>query len=174
MPFYAALLSLLTNPPLALAASQDNGPDEVQPAEKTSVGRIVLEDLVKAFRTWTDERRWRETRLMVSDLPFSRRVAGWTRLNLQPKPCQIHLFAHLTVTGAVSASSYLALLQSFLSVLDELGVSPARAERVVICVGEGLIRVCRLSFPPSSHPLSGRTYLQSCSLTRNIGRFFFA
>ncbi|KAL7412966.1 MIF4G like-domain-containing protein [Mrakia frigida] len=119
MPYYAALISLLTNPPNAPPPSSASGeadPKEEEAGEKETVGRIVMTDLVRAFKKSVDERKWREIRLLI------------------------HLFAHLVITGTISVQSYLELLQSFLSVVDELGVSAARAERVVVCVGEALIR----------------------------------
>jgi nuclear cap-binding protein subunit 1 len=54
--------------------------------------------------------------------------------------CQIHLFAHLTAAGVVSVGSMTALLQAFVAVLDELGVSHRRAKHAALCAAEGLMR----------------------------------
>lgn len=54
----------------------------------------------------------------------------------------MQFFAFLTLAKTVSVASFLELLQSFLVVLDEPGVSYERMEAAALCVGEGLIRVC--------------------------------
>lgn len=69
MPYYAALISLLTNPPNAPPPSSASGeaePKEEEAGEKETVGRIVMTDLVRGFKKSVDERKWREIRLMVS------------------------------------------------------------------------------------------------------------
>lgn len=69
MPYYAALISLLTNPPNAPPPSSASGeadPKEEEAGEKETVGRIVMTDLVRAFKKSVDERKWREIRLLVS------------------------------------------------------------------------------------------------------------
>jgi nuclear cap-binding protein subunit 1 len=55
---------------------------------------------------------------------------------------QVHLFAHLAAAGVVSVPSTTALLQAFVAVLDELGVSHLRAQNAALCALEGLMRVC--------------------------------
>ncbi len=54
---------------------------------------------------------------------------------------QIQFFAHLTVAGLISPESMTALLQSFVAVLDEFGVSHGRAKKAALAAGEGLIIV---------------------------------
>lgn len=53
----------------------------------------------------------------------------------------MQFFAHLTLFKTVSVASFLELLQSFLVVLDEPGVSYERMEAAALCVGDGLLRV---------------------------------
>jgi hypothetical protein len=66
MPYYATLVSLLSNPPMEHAAEGGEPEDsDAEGKKKSIIGRLVLEDLIKAFRSWVDERKWRETRLMV-------------------------------------------------------------------------------------------------------------
>ena len=60
---------------------------------------------------------------------------------------QIHFFAHLTVARVVSPQSMLSLLQSLTAVLDEFGVSHARAKRAARSAAEGLMRVSVFSEP---------------------------
>ena len=54
---------------------------------------------------------------------------------------QVHFFAHLTIARVISASSMIALLQSFTAVLEEFGVSHSRAKNAALCAAEGLMRV---------------------------------
>ena len=54
---------------------------------------------------------------------------------------QIQFFAHLTVAGLISPESMISLLQSFVAVLDEFGVSHGRAKKAASAAGEGLIIV---------------------------------
>ena len=53
----------------------------------------------------------------------------------------MHFFAHLALFKIISVASFLELLQSFLVVLDEPGVSYERMEAAALCVGDGLLRV---------------------------------
>lgn len=54
---------------------------------------------------------------------------------------QVQFFAYLTLSKTVSVASFLELLQSFLVVLDEPGVSYERMEAAALCIGDGLLRV---------------------------------
>jgi hypothetical protein len=68
---------------------------------------------------------------------------------------QVHFFAQLTIIGVITPESMLALLRSFISVLDEPGVAYERASLAAVCVGEGLLHV---SITPATisapHPLT--------------------
>ncbi|KAF9004719.1 cap binding protein 80-PB [Cyathus striatus] len=81
------------------------------------LGRQVLEEFWKGFQSYLDRLSWRETRLCI------------------------HFFAHLTSAKLISPESMIALLQSFTAVLDEFGVSHARAKKAAFCAGDGLIMV---------------------------------
>lgn len=59
---------------------------------------------------------------------------------------QTHFFSYLTLYRAISPLSFLELLQSFLVVLDEPGVSYERLHAAATCAGEGLMRVYALPF----------------------------
>jgi len=50
----------------------------------------------------------------------------------------------------------LALLRSFISVLDEPGVAYERASLAAVCVGEGLLRVSRAQAGHSCMPSDSR------------------
>ncbi|KAF5390479.1 hypothetical protein D9757_005267 [Collybiopsis confluens] len=52
---------------------------------------------------------------------------------------QILFFAHLVSAELISAESFVALLQSFTTVLDEFGVSHGRAKRAALCAADGLM-----------------------------------
>lgn len=111
-------------------------------ANDLTIGRQIIDQLVKAFQTAVDECNWLNTRLLVrfgfSFRPSRPSLADRSLPNCFP---QVQAFAHLATTGVVSAASVLALLQSLMAVVDELGVNPSRVEQVITCVGEGLIRV---------------------------------
>ncbi|EIN10194.1 hypothetical protein PUNSTDRAFT_43188 [Punctularia strigosozonata HHB-11173 SS5] len=81
-----------------------------------SLGKQVLDDFWKGFQAFLDKLAWRETRLCV------------------------HFFAHLTLASVISPSSMFALLQSFVAVLDEFGVSQGRGKKAALCAAEGLMR----------------------------------
>lgn len=121
IPFYATLLRNLYNTP-----DSTHGDTPV-------LGRLILEDFWKGFQGYLDKVAWRETRLCVS----RRHSAHRPRLTLE----QIQFFAHLTVAGLISPESMIALLQSFVAVLDEFGVSHGRAKKAALSAGEGLIIV---------------------------------
>ncbi|TFY82925.1 hypothetical protein EWM64_g1090 [Hericium alpestre] len=112
IPYYAALLRILYDPPPSLDEANGSGD-----AEQPSLGRQVLDDFWKGFQSYLDKLAWREARLCI------------------------HFFAHLTVAKVITASSMLSLLQSFTAVLDEFGVSHGRAKRAALCAAEGLMRV---------------------------------
>ncbi|KAF8341647.1 armadillo-type protein [Cantharellus anzutake] len=78
--------------------------------------QVVFDELCKSFQTTLDKLEWRQIRLYT------------------------HFFACLTLSKAVSPSSFLDLLQSFLVVLDEPGVSYERLHAAAACAGEGLMR----------------------------------
>jgi len=54
---------------------------------------------------------------------------------------KVQFFAHLTVAEVISVESFSALLHSFIAVLDEFGVSHARAKKAALCASEGLMIV---------------------------------
>nr|ASF90199.1 hypothetical protein SPAR04796 [Bartheletia paradoxa] len=111
-PYIATLISIILSSPPSSTASSSTG------LTAPNVGRTIIADLVRSFQGYLDNRLWREVRLTM------------------------HLFGHLCTARAVSASSLLELLQSFAAVLDEPGVHerPDRADAVVGCIGEVLIR----------------------------------
>ncbi|KAF5372027.1 hypothetical protein D9615_008085 [Tricholomella constricta] len=90
-------------------------PGEAISSEGPPLGRLVLEDFWKGFQAYLDQLAWREARLCI------------------------HFFAHLTVARLISPESMVALLQAFIAVLDEFGVSHGRAKRAALCAAEGLI-----------------------------------
>ncbi|KAF9510764.1 hypothetical protein BS47DRAFT_1331566 [Hydnum rufescens UP504] len=91
-------------------------PDEDVDNTIQELVQSVFNELCKSFQTSLDKLAWRDLRLTI------------------------HFFAHLALSKTVSASSMLDLLQSFLIVLDEPGVSYERSQAAALCVGEGLIR----------------------------------
>ncbi|GAA5870142.1 hypothetical protein JCM8547_006899 [Rhodosporidiobolus lusitaniae] len=92
--------------------------DEV---EKVNVGKEIVQDLMKAFQAFLDERKWKSVRYCVV------------------------LFAHLTFLPAssplISVSSLITLLTSFVSVLDEPGLRAARGDECVRIIVEALLRL---------------------------------
>ncbi|KXN84222.1 Nuclear cap-binding protein subunit 1 [Leucoagaricus sp. SymC.cos] len=99
---------------IALLRSLYNTPEPVQ-SDSPVLGRLILEDFWKGFQGYLDKVAWRETRLCIQ------------------------FFAHLTVAGLISPESMISLLQSFVAVLDEFGVSHGRAKKAALSAGEGLI-----------------------------------
>ena len=57
---------------------------------------------------------------------------------------KVHFFAHLTNARLISATSFISLLQSFSTVLDEFGVSYGRAKKAALCAAEGLMIVSNI------------------------------
>ncbi|KAF8583944.1 hypothetical protein K439DRAFT_1411525 [Ramaria rubella] len=110
IPFYAALLLLLHQP------SESSATEDDTLSELTPIGKLILEDYWRGFQSFLDKQAWRELRLCI------------------------HFFSHLTVANVISTDSMLTLLQSFVAVLDEPGVSYGRAVQAGLCVGEGLIK----------------------------------
>ncbi|KDQ65071.1 hypothetical protein JAAARDRAFT_247138 [Jaapia argillacea MUCL 33604] len=88
---------------------------EASTSDGPTLGKQILEDFWKGFQAFLDKLAWRETRLCI------------------------HFFAHLTVARIISAHSMASLLQSFIAVLDEFGVSQSRAKRAAMCAAEGLM-----------------------------------
>ncbi|KAG8851988.1 hypothetical protein FRB96_009004 [Tulasnella sp. 330] len=76
----------------------------------------VLDDFVKGFQAYVDSLKWRELRLCIQ------------------------FFAHLVSLRVVAPASLLAVLKSFIAVLDEPGVSYTRARQAGLCAGEGVLR----------------------------------
>lgn len=150
IPFYAALLCHLYEP--------------LEGVEGPSLGQQILDDFAKGFRAFLDKLAWREVRLCVRTLLYYQ-CLGLTRWP------QVHFFAHLTVAGIVSVSSMASLIQSFLAVLDELGVSHGRAKRAALCAAEGIMRVRSLVIT-FGHPLicsfQAGTALQNDSGSANV------
>ncbi|KZV61795.1 hypothetical protein PENSPDRAFT_592329 [Peniophora sp. CONT] len=89
-------------------------------APDASIGRQVLEDFWKGFQGYLDKLAWREVRFCI------------------------HFFAHLTVARVISPQSMLSLLQSLTAVLDEFGVSHARAKQAARSAAEGLMRAGKI------------------------------
>ncbi|KAJ3570164.1 hypothetical protein NP233_g4582 [Leucocoprinus birnbaumii] len=98
----------------ALLRNLYNTPDPAQ-SDAPVLGRLILEDFWRGFQGYLDKVAWRETRLCIQ------------------------FFAHLTVAGLISPESMISLLQSFVAVLDEFGVSHGRAKKAALSAGEGLI-----------------------------------
>lgn len=94
----------------------------------------MLEDFWKGFQAFLDKLAWRETRLCVCGRPVT------IAFEISTFP-QVHFFAHLGVAKIVSPQSMVALLQSFVAVLEEFGVSHGRAKNAALCAAEGLMRV---------------------------------
>ncbi|KAF8313202.1 hypothetical protein DL93DRAFT_2114156 [Clavulina sp. PMI_390] len=84
--------------------------------QSASPTKLLFQELCKAFQNSLDHLAWRDLRLMIQ------------------------FFAYLTVSKVVSLASFLELLQSFLVVLDEPGLSWERLEASALCIGDGLIR----------------------------------
>lgn len=80
----------------------------------------------------------------------------WSTLDTLLQCFQVQFFAHLTVSGVISVSSFSALIQSFIAVLDELGVAYGRAKRAALVAAEGILRV--------RSTMSSKTYTLSCNL----------
>ncbi|KAG8833852.1 hypothetical protein FRC17_009969 [Serendipita sp. 399] len=87
----------------------------------------ICNDLVRGFQAFLDKLKWREIRLYLQ------------------------FFAHLTVVGFITPESMLSLLASFTSVLDEPGVSYARASMAALCAGEALLRAASVLHAHSPH-----------------------
>lgn len=100
----------------ALIRALDESPANPDGDTSSLLGKQVLDDFWKGFQSFLDRLAWREVRLCVQ------------------------FFSHLTAAQVISASSMLALLQSFTAVLDEFGVSHSRAKNAALCAAEGLMR----------------------------------
>ncbi|KZT27073.1 hypothetical protein NEOLEDRAFT_1131600 [Neolentinus lepideus HHB14362 ss-1] len=100
---------------LRLLHDHADGEQESSTSGSPSLGKQILEDFWKGFQAFLDKLSWRETRLCI------------------------HFFAHLTMAKVISVQSMLNLLQSFVAVLDEFGVSHGRAKRAGLCAAEGLM-----------------------------------
>ena len=57
---------------------------------------------------------------------------------------QVQFFGHLTAAHVVSPQSMLTLLQSLIAVLEEFGVSHARAQNAALSAAQGLLPVGEL------------------------------
>ncbi|EGU12551.1 hypothetical protein RTG_01084 [Rhodotorula toruloides ATCC 204091] len=101
-------------------AKAENG-EEKKEVEKVNVGKEVVQDLMKAFQAFLDERKWKSVRYCVT------------------------LFSYLTTvppaSPVISASSLVNLLASFVSVLDEPGLRAARGDECVRIIVEALLRL---------------------------------
>ncbi|EPQ59678.1 hypothetical protein GLOTRDRAFT_71322 [Gloeophyllum trabeum ATCC 11539] len=100
---------------LRLLHDPPEGEAEASSSGGTSLGKQILEDFWKGFQAFLDKLSWRETRLCI------------------------HFFAHLTMAKVISVQSMFNLLQSFVAVLDEFGVSHGRAKRAGLCAAQGLM-----------------------------------
>lgn len=126
IPLIAALIGFLCLSPQSKPAPATQSPDtdthpdqdqDMLPAPQSdSLGITIVNDLVKAFRSYLDARLWRNTRL------------------------SLHLFAALVPLQIVPAASLRALLASFAAVLDEPAVAAARADRAAVCIIETICR----------------------------------
>lgn len=123
IPYYAALMRLLHDRPVADAAPGS-----------PSLGKQVLDDFWKGFQAFLDKQAWRETRLCVRSCVLSYLASAHS-------PHQVQFFAHLTVARVISVQSMYELLKSFTAVLDEFGVSHGRAAKAGLCAAEGLMIV---------------------------------
>ncbi|TFK56212.1 cap binding protein 80-PB [Heliocybe sulcata] len=100
---------------LRLLHDPAEGEPEPSTSGSPSLGKQILEDFWKGFQAFLDKLSWRETRLCI------------------------HFFAHLTMAKVITVQSMSSLLQSFVAVLDEFGVSHGRAKRAGLCAAEGLM-----------------------------------
>ncbi|GAA5880762.1 hypothetical protein JCM16303_004343 [Sporobolomyces ruberrimus] len=100
---------------------EDNGNDAEREEAKVNVGKEIVEDLMKAFQAFLDERKWKSVRYCVT------------------------LFAQLTSiplsAPLVAPTSLMTLLSSFLSVLDEPGLRLSRGDECVRIIVEALLRL---------------------------------
>lgn len=155
--------------------SNGNGDDvkmsEEKKEDKVNVGRHIVADLVKAFQTYLDERKWKAVRFSVSSCP----QCPWrppSSFDLYSRR-KIFLFALLTRTPEasplVSLQSLLSLLSSFAAVLDEPGLRATRGDECVKIVAETLLR---LGDVQGTEPL--RDSLQSYMTARRIDKEIFA
>ncbi|GAA6063502.1 hypothetical protein JCM10212_004764 [Sporobolomyces blumeae] len=131
----------------------EDGADDKPEAEKVNVGKAIVEDLMKAFQAFLDERKWRSVRYCVT------------------------LFAQLTALPThaplVAVSSLMTLLTSFLSVLDEPGLRAARGDECVRIIVEALLRTDG-SDAESSGVETLKTGVQNYMAGRRIEKDVFA
>ncbi|KAJ3777062.1 MIF4G like-domain-containing protein [Lentinula raphanica] len=117
-------------------------------ADGNSLGKQILEEFWKGFQAYVDKLMWRETRFCI------------------------HFFAHLVSAQIISPESFAALLQSFITVLDEFGVSHGRAKRAALCAAEGLmIAGAVLSSSKPTFPNEVVTSIQTYTETTNSGKW---
>ncbi|KIK54380.1 hypothetical protein GYMLUDRAFT_232056 [Collybiopsis luxurians FD-317 M1] len=122
--------------------------DTSDATEQVSLGRQILEEFWKGFQAYVDKLMWRETRLCI------------------------HFFAHLVSAQLISADSFVALLQSFTTVLDEFGVSHGRAKRAALCAAEGLmIAGSTLTASTPTIPSEIINAIQAYTETTNSGKW---
>lgn len=121
---------------------EDTGNDEEREEAKVNVGKEIVEDLMKAFQAFLDERKWKSVRYCVS--PFPARLLDVNLLTFRDLP-QVTLFAQLTSiplsAPLVAPTSLMTLLSSFLSVLDEPGLRLSRGDECVRIIVEALLRL---------------------------------
>ena len=118
--------------------------EEEKEVVRVNVGKEIVEDLMKAFQAFLDERKWRSVRYCVktpfSLLPSSLSPHADPVLNMQ-----VILFAQLTSlplsSPLIASTSLLTLLSSFLSVLDEPGLRSSRGDECVRIIVEALLRL---------------------------------
>ncbi|GAA5937525.1 hypothetical protein JCM10213_007267 [Rhodosporidiobolus nylandii] len=122
--------------------------------EKVNVGREIVQDLMKAFQAFLDERKWKSVRYCVV------------------------LFAHLTAlppsSPLLSVSSLLTLLTSFVSVLDEPGLRAARGDECVRIIVEALLRLDATAVAGDVGIDTLRDGVQGYLASRRIERELFA
>ncbi|KAI0733404.1 MIF4G like-domain-containing protein [Fomitopsis betulina] len=106
---YYATLLRLLHEPVADAE------DTVSTDGLSALGKQVMEDFWKGFQAFLDKLAWREIRFCIQ------------------------FFAHCTMAGLVSSQTLFELLNSFIVVLQEFGVSHGRAMKAGLCAAEGLM-----------------------------------
>ncbi|GAA5965784.1 hypothetical protein JCM3765_007346 [Sporobolomyces pararoseus] len=109
-------------PPKPISSIEGEQPEEeVEMMNKVNVGKEIVEDLMKAFQSFLDERKWKSVRYSVN---------LFSQLTMLPKESPL-----------IASTSLLTLLSSFLSVLDEPGLRLSRGDECVRIIVESLLRI---------------------------------
>ncbi|GAA5927562.1 Sto1p [Sporobolomyces koalae] len=134
--------------------NQSEGAEEVV---KINVGKEIVEDLMKAFQAFLDERKWKSVRYCVT---------LFTQLTSLPVSSPL-----------VASTSLLTLLSSFLSVLDEPGLRLSRGDECVRIIVEALLRLeggDEGAFAAAGGLDSLREGIQAYADARKVGKDAFA